>query len=769
MFLEKLEINGFKSFAHKVDLEFKPGITAVVGPNGSGKSNIADSVRWVLGEQSLKLLRGKKSEDIIFSGSDKKARLGMAEVSLYFNNFKDKANIGMSEICITRKLYRNGDSEYLINKQKARLTDIHMLLAKAGVARTSYSIIGQGMIDNFLLASPQERKEFFEEASGVKSLQIKRGQTLNKLEHTEENLETASIQLQEITPRLNSLTRQVKRLERRVEVESTLKNLQFKYYSAIWREINNKWKEKHNQLKDIAKDQESIQDEIGKSQKELANLTKNNIKSDTIQKLQNEYQEAMNSKMQLNLELSNLKIKAVREVQKKVNQKNIPYEVGQEILGILGGLEKLTNEIKEILKNKDLELVEKKFIKQSEILEKLSKILEPYKNSSEATTQDVKLGFKTQFNSQNDIVKKLEQKILELDEKINNIQEKIKTENNKEKEERSQIWQVQQKYQIEQQKLNSISSQVNDLRVELARLETKKDDLEQDIKQELDFDVRLDDVKLGFKTQHSLNEHEKRAKITEIAKLKHQLELIGGIDPEVQMEYEQIKERHEFLSGQIEDLKNSMNALEKLILELDESIKKQFEISFKVINEEFQKHFKTLFAGGKAKLILLKDEQETRNKKQETNADENNLEKIEDVVDEEKTEFDKISDRLSQNMYSGVEIEATPPGKKLKSINMLSGGERALTSIALLCAILSANPSPFIILDEVDAALDEANSIRYADIIEQLSSKSQFVIITHNRATMEKADILYGVTMGDDGVSTLLSLKLETAEKYTNR
>ncbi|MCG2686624.1 hypothetical protein L6278_00625, partial [Candidatus Parcubacteria bacterium] len=378
--------------------------------------------------------------------------LGMAEVSLYFNNFKDKANIGMSEICITRKLYRNGDSEYLINKQKARLTDIHMLLAKAGVARTSYSIIGQGMIDNFLLASPQERKEFFEEASGVKSLQIKRGQTLNKLEHTEENLETASIQLQEITPRLNSLTRQVKRLERRVEVESTLKNLQFKYYSAIWREINNKWKEKHNQLKDIAKDQESIQDEIGKSQKELANLTKNNIKSDTIQKLQNEYQEAMNSKMQLNLELSNLKIKAVREVQKKVNQKNIPYEVGQEILGILGGLGKLTNEIKEILKNKDLELVEKKFIKQSEILEKLSKILEPYKNSSEATTQDVKLGFKTQFNSQNDIVKKLEQKILELDEKINNIQEKIKTENNKEKEERSQIWQVQQKYQIEQQK-----------------------------------------------------------------------------------------------------------------------------------------------------------------------------------------------------------------------------------------------------------------------------------------------------------------------------
>ena len=285
------------------------------------------------------------------------------------------------------------------------------------------------------------------------------------------------------------------------------------------------------------------------------------------------------------------------------------------------------------------------------------------------------------------------------------------------------------------------------MRIKLARLETKKDDLEQDMREEFN-----DLEKIKQNKANKLSEENKREKITEIGKLKHQLELIGGIDPEVQTEYEQIKDRHEFLSNQISDLKNSMNVLEKLILELDLNIKKQFEISFKVINEEFQKHFKTLFAGGKAKLILVKDE----------------LEVAEETVDE-KTEFDKIRDRLSQNMYSGVEIEATPPGKKLKSINMLSGGERAMTSIALLCAIISSNPSPFIILDEVDAALDEANSIRYADIIEQLAHKSQFVIITHNRATMEKADILYGVTMGNDGVSEVLSLKLENAEKYTNR
>ena len=748
MYLEKLEINGFKSFAHKIDLEFKPGITSVVGPNGSGKSNVADAVRWVLGEQSLKLLRGKKSEDVIFSGSDKKARLGMAEVSLHFNNEKDKAEVGMSEICITRKLYRNGDSEYLINKQKTRLADIHMLLAKVGVARTSYSIIGQGMIDNFLLASPQDRKEFFEEASGVKPLQIKRRQSLNKLEHTEENLETATIQLKEISPRLNSLTRQVKRLERRAEVELKLKDVQFKYYSSIWHEINNKWKEKHNSLKDISKNQEDIQDEVNKAQKELADLTKDNVKSDTTQRLQNQYQEAMNSKMQLSSELSNLKIKSIQETQHTVQKKNIPYETSQKVIQILKEINKLKTKTSDAFADKNYPEAEKYFNEQIQLFNKINELLIPYKSEEKVVEE------KTDNNQTQ--IQKLEEKIQELNQKIEEIQENIKKENNKEKEERSQIWQVQQKYQAEQQKLNSISNQVNELRIELARLETKKDDLEQDIRQDLN---NIEEIKTS-KT-NNLSEEEKRTQVTEIGKLKHQLELIGGIDPEVQTEYEQIKERHEFLSSQIDDLRSSIDSLEKLILELDESIKKQFEISFKVINEEFQTHFKTLFAGGKAKLILIK-EQDIENNKTETTDNQ------EEII-EEPTEVDRIKTRLKSNMYSGVEIEATPPGKKLKSINMLSGGERAMTSIALLCAIISSNPSPFIILDEVDAALDEANSIRYAEIVENLSHKSQFIIITHNRATMEKADILYGVTMGDDGVSTVLSLKLEGAEKYTNR
>jgi chromosome segregation protein len=212
MYLEKLEIQGFKSFANKNKLIFsgiledqKRGITVVVGPNGSGKSNIADAIRWVLGEQSTKLLRSKKSEDVIFSGSDKKSRLNMAEVSLYLNNengslkFKDLNNekkeldsldalLGLSEIVVSRRIFRDGNSEYYINNNKVRLSDVQMFLAKVNFGQKTYSVIGQGMVENFLNTSPSERKAFFDEATGVKQYQIKRELSLNRLETSQENL-----------------------------------------------------------------------------------------------------------------------------------------------------------------------------------------------------------------------------------------------------------------------------------------------------------------------------------------------------------------------------------------------------------------------------------------------------------------------------------------------------------------------------------------------------------------------------------------------------
>jgi chromosome segregation protein len=233
--LNKLVLQGFKSFADRTVFEFTKNFTAVVGPNGSGKSNISDAIRWVLGEQSVKTLRGKESTDLIFGGSESLSKLGMAQVELYLDNSDHTVPIEFEEIVISRKIFRDGESEYRMNGAKVRLQDIVMMLAKARFGQKSYAVIGQGMITQFLNSTPQDRKIFFDEATGVREFQIKRDQAINKLIRTEEHLVQCETLITEIDPHLKSLTRQVKRLEKRAEVEQQLSAIQLDYFGSLWR------------------------------------------------------------------------------------------------------------------------------------------------------------------------------------------------------------------------------------------------------------------------------------------------------------------------------------------------------------------------------------------------------------------------------------------------------------------------------------------------------------------------------------------------------
>lgn len=231
---------------------------------------------------------------------------------------------------------------------------------------------------------------------------------------------------------------------------------------------------------------------------------------------------------------------------------------------------------------------------------------------------------------------------------------------------------------------------------------------------------------------------------------------------ETEKEYEETKKRFTFLYEQTEDLNKTIKSLEKVIIELDGVIKDRFEAEFKVISEKFNEYFKILFNGGNAKVFPLRDNpslEEDESKK--TEGGESSIELDKNAQSEKNKKLIKYLKKYNAIGLSGVDIVATPPGKKISSVNMLSGGERALTAIALICAIISANPSPFVVLDEVDAALDESNSARLATILDDLSNKTQFITISHNRATMRKANVLYGVTMESDGVSKLLSVKLD--------
>jgi chromosome segregation protein len=628
-----------------------------------------------------------------------------------------------------------------------------MLLAKSSFAQTSYSIIGQGMIDSFLLASPAERKEFFEEASGVKPLQLKREQCLNKLCLTEENLTTAKIQLQEIEPRLNSLTRQVKKLEKRADLEQTLRKTQEKYYGALWQEIAEEFEKILNDLKQASDQQQKKKETADHWQNELSKLTREASQTAVLEKLQNDYQTSLTQKMHLQEELSNTKIKLLQlHVSQEKKQDRLPLAVGEEMKKSLRVLKTWQEKMSAALAVKDYSALEKALTAIAETIAQLETTLNPFFRP--VNSLDAALAEK---NKQAE----LEAKIKTSQEKIEEIQNQIKAEHLKEKAERSQIWEIQQQYQTAQEEFNRAANETNNLRVLSARLETRRDDLVHEVAEEM---AGADWLSQGQKEK--ITAEEKTVLHEEIQRFKHQLELIGGIDPEVQQEYGETKNRFDFLSEQIKDLTHSLKSLEGLIKELDGNIRQQFEHNFKIIDAEFQTYFKMLFAGGKARLILLKKQ----NLPEETVAPDlatspNSIPSL----SAEKTEEEKIRARLEVDLYEGIDIEATPPGKKLKSISMLSGGERALTSIALLCAIITANPSPFIVLDEVDAALDEANSLRLADILEKLARRSQLIVITHNRATMEKADILYGVTMGDDGISKLLSLHLESATKYTNR
>lgn len=762
MYLEKLEIQGFKSFAEKTILEFRPPktgghfkyeTTGIVGPNGSGKSNIADAVRWVLGEQSIKTIRGKKSVDVIFSGSDKKSRLGFAEVHLHLNNEDKGAPIDYEKLIIGRRLYRNGESDYLINKNKARLQDILMILAKANMGQRTYSVIGQGMVDSVLLATPQERKELFDEAAGVKQYQIKRDQSLSKLEASEENLLQAESLITEIEPRMRSLTRQVKKLEQREEVEIELREKQTIYYGSLWQEIARQYNNQKSILKEKETKQKNKREELKSIQNKLNSLEEKETEDNAFGELQNEYEKILDEKNKLREQELILKNKI--DMAKRIEDKLPSIMPLEEVIENLEKINLLQNKLLNKIKNaKDLSDLEALKYQTSEINEQSRELLEKLKNPSKAQNQKIDPKLLEELEN-------IGKKIIDINNKISSVQEKMSNYQKEEQKKKGAFFDLQREFQSKQMDLNQITGEVNDVKIELARLETRREELEKEMREELkNFEQIIKDSK------NIEGPSEESDLWSEIQKLKHQLELIGGIEEETVQEYKETKERYDFLTQQSEDLRKAIKDLEKIIDELDETIKKQFDIAFNNINKEFEKFFRILFNGGKANLVKISEKDEIKSKKEDKEEFEL-LEEAQKESKEEELKKKKHSRRL--NTCSAIEIKATPPGKKLKGITMLSGGERALTSIALICAIIFHNPAPFVMLDEVDAALDESNSIRFAEILEMLSAKTQFVVVTHNRYTMEKCGILYGITMGDDGVSRLLSMKLEEATEFSSK
>jgi chromosome segregation protein len=884
MYLEKLEIQGFKSFANKNTLIFpglldrqRRGITAIVGPNGSGKSNIADAVRWALGEQSMKTLRGKRSEDVIFSGSDRKGSLGMAEVSLYLNNEDRKTPIDYSQVALTRRLYRDGESEYLINQARVRLTDIQIMLAKANFGQKTYSVIGQGMVEGFLNTTLTERKEFFDEATGVKQFQIKRDDSLGKLIHSYENLNQALMLLSEIEPRLKSLTRQINKLKKRESIEAELKALEKKYYGQLWREINDQFKDYNKKFLGLEKIKLDKEKRGVQLNRELSLLEKQNRGADEFNVWQKDLNELQGQKEILTKQLA--KLEAALEIKLEANgqfdlawlhnksgeiktelnntgeeaaglEKNIEQEkkillelekekaninkkinqLNDELLkhGALEeerGLNKINQELKDLsawlencsasdnlanikaalkkarekvkliltlaaaaLERETFEQMQKNLM--SLMQEKETVMLKINESSFRVSARSERVKLIKERQAQlkaeaKDIENKLKpaqgqakladnekerasltDRLSAVNAQISGLKEKINSFNIKESEQKARLFSLQKNLQALQSEINELNNQLNQLKVNAARFETRLEDLEKEIRNN---QLKLKEV-MEEKSQERLAIEPTREKIES---LKRRVDQIGQLDPETEKEYSQTKERFDYLDGQTHDLNSAVNSLEKIIKELDLIIKERFDKEFKNISSKFEEYFKILFNGGQAKIVKVMTSELAGDKDEQTDERKPAPGIIETSADNQAAE-DKCASNLKRIRYlqkynatglAGIEIMATPPGKKIKSIAMLSGGERALTAIALICAIISCNPAPFVVLDEVDASLDEANSERLAKILDDLSHKTQFIIITHNRASMRRAQILYGATMAESGVSKLLSIKLDEAKE----
>lgn len=733
MYLKRLEISGFKSFANKSVLEFNRGVSAVVGPNGSGKSNIADSVRWVMGEQGMKALRSKKSEDLIYNGSSQKSAASKAQVSLFFDNSDRAFPMDFEEISITRKVFRNGESEYFINDSACRLKDILELIAKAKLGLRGYTIINQGMGDFVLSASPSQRREIFEDALGLKEFQLKKTEAKNKLQQTKNNLVQTTNLIAEIGPHLKFLKRQVEKIQQKEILEKSLLENEKKYFNA---KIAHLTKEKGELLKAkedieiIMKEEEnfmnSLKESISKNEEQLESFF------DQESVMEKELEDIASRKSALERELG--KIEGVLTYRQESSQSRI-FEEAINLSYLNNVLGEIFYSLQEVSNIQSIDQAKEKL---KSILDKFDVILKEIKSGK--IKKSVKI--EENVNSPVDIEplakekEKLSAALADFDNQIKLVRERIKDLNASHRTEKDKLYNSKKDLYEREAHYEKLKQQSQNFDFRLNRVSADMEFVRQESKMvENSCEVPLESV--SFLQGHDLDKLK-----GEIERLRVKLEMMENIDPEIQKEHDETQKRYDFLVRETDDLNKATISLNDVIVSLEIKMDLLFNEAFVKIDNEFNRYFSMLFEGGKASLV-----------------------KTVSRVTEGEDELSEV-EKEQEAAEDGIDIKVDMPRKKVKDVHLLSGGERALTSIALIFALVSCSPPPFLILDEIDAPLDESNALRFGKILEELRQKTQFVVITHNRETMKQADILYGITMGDDGISKLFSVKLEEAKTF---
>ncbi|MCH7883155.1 AAA family ATPase [Patescibacteria group bacterium] len=725
--LKKLEISGFKSFAKPCRFEFSPFITAIVGPNGSGKSNIAEAIRWVLGEQSLKSLRGKKGEDLIFSGSHTSPRLSKASVYLVFDNSKKQFPLDFNEVTIGRRVYRDGQGEYLVNGSEVRLKEMVELLSHVGLGVSHPHIISQGESDRILYVSSSQRQDMIEDALGLKIYQYKRQDAEKKLVKTEENMRHAQALRKEIQPHLQHLERLCEKFKKTSEIKAELKETLKEYLARMRLTLKGEEKELDAQKSVPHKEAQDLEKKLAELRRELHDLRDRNSQPKELIELEKELASIREKRAGMERELGRLEgIFEAASTKGMSEEDTIPRE---EVENMFIQTE---DTLSLALETDNIDEV------HGIVQEALSRLGDFFNRLTGSHAEDS--GFPAPELAKRR--QELEAALGEVNKKEKILVLRHDTHRSSFYEKESQKRRLEDEVMHSESKLSGYKEILRDFVLQEEKLRLRREEFQREFNEAGHY---IETSEIPSATPDPISEREREKMRRAIDHLKFRLEEAGGVDFDVLKEHEELRERDLFFERELADLAKSAKGLREISRELAKKIENDFTKGLEKITKEFQRFFEAMFGGGYARLYAVSRGglRGRRNKDEDLSAEVSVKE-------------------------SGVEIDVRMPWKKIKGLDMLSGGERALTSIAFLFAMATVKPPPFLVLDETDSALDEANSRRYAELLKKLSHTTQIITITHNRETMKQTDVLYGVTVGSDGVSRLLSLKFSEAKDFAS-
>ncbi|MCX6737357.1 MAG: AAA family ATPase, partial [Candidatus Parcubacteria bacterium] len=670
---------------------------------------------------------------------------------------------------------RNGDSEYQLNNESAKLKDILLFLTKKQVGVKGFSIVNQGTVEDLLRVSPSNLFLMLEEILGLRWVEIKKEQSKNKIRLTLVNLDKAQSLRDEIQPHLRSLKRQVNRFEKASEIKNTLElhqKIYFSHHLSTCKKEEQSLTLQRNEIKKktdiLTAEFETIESQVQKLQGSGdKSLDEAVVQNDTkIQELKSQKTQLMYDLGNLNGQLSSWQKIIATQAKVVITPENLnepsALEIKNKLLVISRDIEAalsledlviFKNEVRKILLSLKEFLVKKPIISNTQVTEKI-----------QVESQNIPLELKGS-------IEKIANQLKDLEEQIDvSLKEQADLKNRQalnQKDFREQV----RNLEVKRNEIDCLQDQLRDFNLELEKNNLKLEDwLRRWQESGQDSQVLLQNYKEFLElSDNEINDHLLNELDNKINRAKQELLEIGAYDQNVVAEFGAVAERDVFLSQQIDDLKKAANDLESLIKELTIKIETDFSSALKEINIEFNKFFNLIFKGGSAKLILKKESS--------TDVDlppklgESILGGGEEATEETGTPTAKLiqidNEEVEQDYrINGVFINIDIPKSKLKGLESLSGGEKALTAIALLFAIVSKAAPPLIILDEIDAALDEDNARRISIMMKELASKTQFIVITHNRITMSGAEVIYGVTVDENKTSRILSLKFEEAQKY---